>query len=264
MQNITSLPTNSSVPFNIYGYVPNKPAAVVVCLLFLAEAITVLVLMLIRCRRFFMLAAVIGALAEAAGYALRVPSSEHPTERGLAIGTILPILLAPIVIALTAYWCLGFIVRRLGRKSSLFPPACIEWAFVISDVLSFFIQAAGGASLTSSSTAAQKLGKTLLIIGLSFSLASFTVFLASVGFVHCRSCGERGKWRRLFFALYINGVCLIVRSSYRLLEYISGYRTGFFRKELWFYLLDAVPMLLAVGSWIVWPPSFYSIEKGSD
>jgi len=208
-----------------------------------------------------MIAVVVGCLAEAIGYGLRILSARKPDNLGLYVASILPILLAPIVIALGAYLTAAFLVKRLGRRVSLLSPKVFERAFVAADVVSFVVQAIGGSLFAKPNPTLEKIAKVILVVGLTIALVSFTIFLFNVFVVHRRSRSTAGRWRLLFVAIYVNAVCLIIRSAYRLVEFSSG-RNGYVSKhEYLFYLLDSIPIAIACCTWAFLHPAFFKVPS---
>lgn len=98
----------------------------------------------------------------------------------------------------------------------------IENAFLYLDIIAFFTQAAGSGMLAIQSMA--NTGNKIAIAGMAISCANFLVFATVIVIIHRATIREspdiyRMHVRPLFFALYVNIVCLNIRSIYRLIEF---------------------------------------------
>jgi hypothetical protein len=103
----------------------------------------------------------------------------------------------------------------------------IENAFLYLDILAFFTQAAGSGMLVIQSMA--NTGNKIAIAGMAISVANFVIFACAIFYIHQATRRESPEYynanlRPVFLALYINIICLIIRSIYRLVEFgRSGY-----------------------------------------
>ena len=170
------------------------------------------------------------------------------------------IILAPVGLALADYLLVGKLIRYAGRPFSLVDPRIVEWAFIISDVVSIGIQSGGAALLTSSDPNSVTTGSNILIGGLAFNLVSFTFFTVVTGYLHWRI---RQQMRRpdanenvqaMFYALYGSIALLILRSIYRIVEFATGFLGYIATHEVFFHLLDTLPISLAFGLFIFMHP----------
>jgi hypothetical protein len=105
-----------------------------------------------------------------------------------------------------------------GRKAI----KIIENAFLYLDIIAFFTQAAGSGMLAIQSMA--NTGNKIAIAGMAISCVNFLVFASVIVFIHRATAREspdiyRTHVRPLFLALYINIICLNIRSIYRLIEF---------------------------------------------
>ncbi|KAG8923536.1 hypothetical protein FRC00_006117 [Tulasnella sp. 408] len=66
-------------------------------------------------------------------------------------------------------------------------------------------------------------------------------------------------WRALLFALYVSCAGILVRSFYRAIEISQGYHGHLATEEGFFYTLDSLPLLFAIGVYVAfWPGRFIS------
>ncbi|KAJ7439770.1 RTA1 like protein-domain-containing protein [Mycena latifolia] len=235
-----------------------------------------------RCgRQPFMLALTIGMTAMAGGFAVRILVSHNPTSLGLNIGSTLLILLSPCLFLGLDYMILGRLAALFGpevtSKSMFIAPARIATIFVWSDVLTFVVQALGGSMTTSKKHDTIQLGNTIALVGLSLQLVSFALFVALVVVFGSRVRARfpqvwhsRGHspftafgseyisdWRILYYALCFSCVAILIRSIFRMAEFIQGHAGYLSTHEAYFYALDSLPLWLAMTLYAaVWPPRF--------
>ncbi|KAG0418751.1 Protein RTM1 [Dictyocoela roeselum] len=158
------------------------------------------------------------------------------------------IILAPVGLAFTDYLLVGRLIRTAGHQYSVVNAKFVEIGFIISDFLSIGIQSAG-AGLVSRGTLAENLdeantGSRVLIGGLVINLISFC-FFAIVTFHfhwsisrHKAGFTGREKWVKMFYALYLSIILLIIRSVYRIVEFSMGFRGYIATHELYFYIFE--------------------------
>jgi hypothetical protein len=187
------------------------------------------------------------------GYVLRLLSIRSPDSVLLyALQTVL-ILLPPSLYAATIYMIYGRIVLFVNAPdASIIRPTRITKIFVIGDVISFFIQAGGGAMEASASGA--KLGQKVVLVGLFAQLIFFGFFLV-IAIIFDRRMSKSplrytiptyGKhtWRSLLLLLLGAAAFIIARCVYRVAEFATG-RDGYIMTHEWCgYAGDTVPMFL--------------------
>ena len=168
------------------------------------------------------------------------------------------ILLPPALFAATIYMCLGRIILLVGGDHlSIVKPRSLTRIFVSGDVLSFLVQ--GGASglmvMSSTNPTLGKLGNGMVIAGLVIQLVSFVLFgLTAISF-HRRlrksptqlSYEVDQSWIRTLHILYGISALIIVRSIFRIVEYVMGNGGYPLRHEWTLYVFDAIPMLLCAA-----------------
>ncbi|KAI1442570.1 RTA1 like protein [Annulohypoxylon stygium] len=258
--------SNSATTFVFYRYKPSMAAAVIFIILFAISAL-IHIVMLIRKRTWYFIPFVIGCLFETVGYIGRAMSSpEYPnfTTNPYIIQSVL-LLLGPTLYAASIYMILGRLVMHLEADSySLIKPKWLTKFFVLGDVISFFAQGGGGGVLTQAKSLDDvRRGENIIIGGLCVQILFFGFFMIVTFVFHRRISGKptrnaltvRTPWRKLLIVLYVSSSLIMVRSVYRVIEYILGSDGELQSKEVYLYILDALPMLIVALSYNLFHPS---------
>ncbi|KAJ7926256.1 RTA1 like protein-domain-containing protein [Mycena leptocephala] len=234
----------------------------------------------------FMLPLPIGMTMMAIGFAIRILVHNSPTSLGLNIGTTLLILLSPCLFLALDYVILGRLAGLFGpevsSKAMFISPARVATIFVWSDVGTFFIQAIGGSMTTSSKIATINLGNKIVLVGLGVQLASFGLFTTLMivfgfrvrtQFPHVwRATGNQSfapfskdpvsDWHILYYTLCLSCVSILIRSIFRLAEFIQGHQGYISSHEVFFYCFDSLSLWIAMTLYCsVWPPRFLSAPR---
>ena len=114
-----------------------------------------------------------------------------------------------------------------------------------------------------------KIGEKLVLVGLFLQLFFFAIFVIVAGTFHYRL--ERSlplkkhkgaapsnvdvhalPWKRHLVALYLASGLILVRSTFRVIEYLMGNAGFLLRKEVFLYVFDAVLMLavMLIFNWV--------------
>ncbi|KAJ1716057.1 hypothetical protein AFCA_001344 [Aspergillus flavus] len=209
----------------------------------------------------------IGAATEVAAYAIRAASVHQQDNIGLYATSSSLIVIAPVLVCASLYILIGRLIRSSaggGRATSSsdtetkepvqlfgrFSPSWIPRVFVTSDVVSFLTQAAGSGIASSNDwTGKEKdVGVGVLIAGLVLQLVTFGFFLVVVvWFDRSFASGEVEEGvRSVLRGIYIAGFFIMVRLIYRVVEFCMGMNTYTWTHEWPLYVLEAVPMLIAM------------------
>jgi hypothetical protein len=165
-------------------------------------------------------------------------------------------LLPPALFAATIYMCLGRIIRFVGTDHlSIVRPRLLTRVFVGGDVLSFLVQggSTGLSVMAQTNPLMGKLGNWMVIIGLAIQLVSFALFGLTAVLFHTRlrrfptpkSYQVDQSWIKVMYMLYGVSVLIIIRSIFRIVEYVMGTDGYPLTHEWTLYLFDTVPMLVA-------------------
>ncbi|KAI9147343.1 Protein RTA1 [Paramyrothecium foliicola] len=259
-----------------YHYKPSPEAAIVFIVAFsLTTALHVF--QLLRRRTWYFIPFVIGGAFEIAGFILRYISVKQYPDYGKIpyITQTSFILLAPALYAASIYMVLGRIILTLDAEHhSLIKRQRLTKLFVTGDVISFIVQGAGGPLMSSAdSKSREDLGKYIIVGGLFVQIIIFGLFIAVTAIFHRRITLEpttksntlNVPWRRYIFGLYAASVLIMVRSIFRVCEFIEGRDGVLMSKEVYFYVLDTMLMVFVSIVFNTFHPSTiipsYSMDK---
>lgn len=177
------------------------------------------------------------------------------------------ILLAPALFAASIYMTLGRLIRFLQAEHlSLINVRWLAKIFVVGDVLSFVVQGSSvGLSVTGHDTGA----KLIIIVGLLIQIFSFGFFGFTAVMFHRRilksadfAPSDRAfEWKKILYMLYYTSVLIMIRSIFRLVEYIMGNNGYLLRHEWTMYVFDVVLMVGVMGIFYVRYPSSLKVNK---
>lgn len=162
------------------------------------------------------------------------------------------ILASAPLIAATIYMTLGRVILGLdARHLALCSPRWTTKVYVLIDVVSFVCQMAGSAMQSSGDPEGVKTGKTVVVAGLGVQLFAFAGFVLMAAVFHGRLNAEptptamrtHVTWRRHFWALYAVSVLVVVRSAFRLAEFVEGPEGPLYKTETYLYVFDAAVMV---------------------
>lgn len=163
------------------------------------------------------------------------------------------ILLAPALFAASIYIVLGRIIRRVkGEPYSLVPARWLTRMFVSGDVLSFAVQGSAAGLMATGDNA--QLGENIVVAGLFIQIVVFGFFVVTAGVFQVRmqrrptveAEDPASLWREDLGMLYTASGLIMVRSIFRVVEFIMGYDGYLLRHEWTLYVFDAVLMLLVM------------------
>lgn len=259
--------------YKYYNYDPNFAAAAIFVVLFAASSLLHL-FQLFKNRTWYFIPFVVGGAFEAVGYAGRALSSRETPDWTLMpyIMQSILLLLGPTFFAASIYMILGRIIRLTnGEAHSIVRATLVTKIFLVGDICSFLAQSAGGGMLAKAKTQDdQKLGERIIIIGLFIQIAFFGFFIVVSALFHyrislyptARSRRVQVPWQRYLWILYAASALIMIRSIYRLLEYIQGKDGVLQSKEAYIYVLDAALMFAVAATFNAFHPSRI-INKGS-
>lgn len=207
---------------------------------------------------------------EILGYLARALAAEN-TDKLLpfAVQNIF-ILVAPALFAASIYMTLGRLMRSVkGESLSIIPVRWLTRLFVLGDILSFVVQVFGGGMATSEKVDV-KLAENIIIAGLVIQLVIFGMFAVTTVIFHIRvrrwpdsvAVELNPSWKRTMAMMYSVSVLIMVRSVFRVVEYIIG-GNGYLLKHEWpLYVFDAALMALTMAFYGWYYPSNLRIKKG--
>ncbi|CAI7638151.1 unnamed protein product [Penicillium manginii] len=229
----------------MYDFVPSKAAAIAFGILFLITTLLHL-FQLVHKRTWFYIPFLIGCLFEAIGYMTRAKSAtQYPDyDLGPEVIQYILILVAPALLAASIYMEFGrLIIMADGDRFCFIRRTWLTKIFVIGDILSFLAQFSGGAMLANDTTASK--GQNIMKVGVVVQLLFFGVFIATIIVFNMRLSkqGSRTKhivpWKKHIVALYCTGILILIRSIFRLIEFVESTDGPLSRHE-WLSYIKAV------------------------
>ncbi|EEQ91511.2 RTA1 domain-containing protein [Blastomyces dermatitidis ER-3] len=237
---------------DFYKYTPSKAAAIVFIILFLPTT-GFHTFQLVKRSVWFFIPVVVGGIFEIVGYSARIISStEAPlfTDTPYIIQNLF-LLLAPALFAASIYMELGRIIAILhGEKFSVIRRTWMTKIFVTGDILSFVVQGCGGGIMSSGTKSNLSLGQKVIIVGLCIQLIFFGLFIIVSVIFHRRmaarpttaSLSIQVSWSKYLYSLYAVSVLIMIRSIFRIIEYIQGADGTLLSREFYLYIFDATLM----------------------
>lgn len=256
--NGTSSPT---VPYDhslllLTRYYHYDPALWPACVALVAYFLMTILLtcLTIKYRGHYMWIIVGTAFAETVGYALRILMMKQPSLVHYIVTTFF-LLLPPIALAFVNYYVLGRVLQRYGRRILLLKPQYVAVVFLVSDVLTFLLQAGGGGLMASSSTTMRNAGMDTAIFGLVVQLVFFLGFAYLTlhsSFISARYRLYRvHRLRPVYLGLWITIGILFIRNIYRTCEF-SVSDTSYLTTNEWpFYLFDSICIYAALITYAI-------------
>ncbi|CAP91833.1 Pc13g07640 [Penicillium rubens Wisconsin 54-1255] len=159
-----------------------------------------------------------------------------------------------------------------GRRIGMFKPPVLAKVFALLDIGSFVVQMIGG-FMANGTDEQQMHGIHVYMGGIGiqeFFIVCFLVLAVQFhrAMLQLERAGrlpiDRQRWRPLLYALYGSLIAITWRIIYRLIEFSSGYGESnrILYHEWYVYVLDGIPMALAVLVWNIAPPG--AVLQGPD
>ncbi|KAF9324834.1 hypothetical protein BG006_000198 [Podila minutissima] len=162
---------------------------------------------------------------------------------------------------------------RESSKFSFIPPLIVGRIFIISDISTFMVQVVAGSmqgQAGDDNPELANIGDKLFLAavsvqGLSYCLFTLLLTVALMRLVvdrrsnksHALEGGMLGLGKQTTFiavGFYISSLFIILRSVYRVVEYTQGHQGYLISHEVYLFILDAAPLVLAIGIWsFIWP-----------
>ncbi|KAK3935405.1 RTA1-domain-containing protein [Diplogelasinospora grovesii] len=257
-------PNWQTATWSEYRYVPSVGAAVFFCLLFLAST-ALHMFQMWKTKTWFLTPLVVGCLFEFIGFAARSSSASQEPGCWKLMPYIIQsmyILLAPALFAASIYMILGRIILLTdGESRSMIKQRWLTKTFVCGDILCFTMQGGGGGLVAAgrNNQSLGDIGNGVIIAGLVLQLLWFVFFAIVAAVFHRRmslaptaSSGQPAiRWQSYLHTLYFVSGLIMVRSLFRVIEYVQGNTGYLLTTEAFLYVFDAVPMFIVV-TWLHW------------
>jgi tellurite resistance protein TehA-like permease len=107
------------------------------------------------------------------------------------------------------------------------------------------------------------LGQYIIIGGLGIQIFFFQIFIITTGIFHYRilrfpsqhSQSLTVPWQRFLMVLYASSALILVRSVFRIAQYVMGQDGILLSHEYYLYIFDGCLMFLCMVLFIIWHPS---------
>jgi hypothetical protein len=161
---------------------------------------------------------------------------------------------APLIAA-TVYMTLGRFIRALdAERYSIIRASWLTKIYVLIDIGSFVCQMMGSAMQGSGDAKGVELGKNLVLGGLGVQLVALSIFIITAVVVHRHLNREPTHvaknqcvhWRRHLWTLHGVSILIVVRNTFRLIEFGAGHDNVLATNEAFLYLFDATLVSLVV------------------
>ncbi|EWC43438.1 hypothetical protein DRE_07579 [Drechslerella stenobrocha 248] len=265
-------------------YCPSFPAAALFAVLFGLSTITHIVQAFCYGKLRLSWVIILGSAWETIAFGLRTAATQKPLSDGLGIPSVILIYLAPLLVNAFAYMVLGRMVwyYLVAKRVCRIGATRLTVIFVWLDIIAFLVQLAG-ASLTTGHSEAdatpeakadsarlQQIGLNIYMGGIGFQLFWILVFSGvawrfRVKAVRGVDLQRPTSWRVLLAVLYFTLFMIGVRIIFRLVEFSQGiYDATLTTHEVFFYVLEAAPMLIACVTWNVFHPGRFLVGPESE
>lgn len=191
----------------------------------------------------------------------------NTTTMGPYIVSNIFILLSPTLFAASIYMTLGRIIRCIGGEHlSVIKVSRLTKTFVWGDVLSFIVQ---GNSSSLSILGHDTWAKVAVIGGLAIQLLSFSIFWLTAIIFEKRirrsptpeSLLPGIPWKKSLYMLYAVSALVMIRSIFRVIEYVLGNNGYPLAHEWTLYMFDSIPMFIVMVVFLIWYPSELQASK---
>lgn len=263
---------NGGYDFKLYRYDPSLPAAIVATIIF-AVLTAVHFWRLRRAGAVYFTPFLIGGIFQTIGYCGRIWSHFDKESIGGFVMQAILILVAPALFAASIYMILGRLIRALGAEHlSLIPIKWVTKIFVTGDVIAFGLQAGGGGIQSAGTLEMYDMGEKIIIAGLFVQIAVFGFFVVTALLFHSRMLKNSHAgtsqgpvaWKRHLYVLYVTSALILIRSIFRVVEYLQGNGGYLISHEVFIYVMDALLMAIVMAIFAVWYIGDLQPKKASD
>ncbi|KAH7909190.1 RTA1 like protein-domain-containing protein [Hygrophoropsis aurantiaca] len=273
--NATTFPQPTIVSV-VFRYNPSKIVAGVAGGLYVIAS-ALLFTRLFANRTWWGLCLPIASTCMALGFYLRIPMALNPNSLPIFMLQQLLAILPPAAYLAFNYILYGRFVVGLASRSHggiaeswgdawkryswIRSEKVARW-FVASDVTTFLIQGAGGGMQASTNVTSDKLGADILLGGLVLQTLSFALFILLVvrawrSIVRDGVRPAKERWGVVLWTLFFSSTFFMIRCIYRVIELAQGNGGYLMTHEVYFYVLDSLPLLIGISTYVIFWPSKY-------
>ncbi|KAG2033515.1 RTA1 like protein-domain-containing protein [Suillus americanus] len=246
----------------VFKYNPSKVAAAVAGGLYSIASLC-LFMRLFMNKAWWGLCLPIASTFMSVGVFMRIPMAMNPNSHPIFMVQQLFTLLPPAAYLAFNYILYGrFIVNCVDRHYSWIKPERVVRYFVISDITTFFIQGVGGGMEVSTKVTVEKPGANVLLTGLVIQTLSFAFFMVLVAHAWYAILRDgfllrQEPWGLILWILMFSSTAYMIRCIYRVIEIAEGGGNYLVTHEIYFYLLDSLPLLIGICTYIAcWPTKY--------
>ncbi|KAH7350666.1 putative RTA1 domain protein [Rhexocercosporidium sp. MPI-PUGE-AT-0058] len=246
-----------------YGYYPNLPGNIVLCLGLSIKGRTWT----------WLIGLFIGCGLEFAGYIGRILMHSNPWSSAAFRLQIVALILGPSFVAAGIDLTLKHLVINFGPQYSLIKPVLYTWLFIGFDIFSILLQAAGGGLAASGESNPSLLdsGNNLILAGIALQVAQLGAFgIVSVYYAfnvyrHRKDSllvgpGTPASLKYFMSMIVIAYVFILLRCIYRIPEMAGGWGSALQRDEPLFLGLDgAAVAIVAIALTAAHPTIFFPV-----
>ncbi|KAF7562355.1 hypothetical protein G7046_g1792 [Stylonectria norvegica] len=246
----------------LWKYVPNLPVAIVFLILFVIATAAHSWKMTTK-KMWFCIPFVIGGVFEIIGYICRVAAYNSTGSLIIFILQAIFLLLPAVFYAASLYMVYSRIVRAVhGEDFSITSPRWATRIFVTGDFLSLTIQSNGSPLTSNDNPKTVDIGNYIIIAGLALQVVMFIGFGVCCYIFNKRFRAHLNKtgsitdvpWQSSLNMLYSTSFLILVRSIYRVAEFVLG-QDGYLIVNEWpFYVFDGALMFLVMAIFFIWYP----------
>jgi len=258
-----------------YYYIPTEWICIIFVVLFGLSTI-VHTAQVVRSRYWWLFpSAIFCGLLEIAGWSGRLWASQNPYIKPPVILQAVALVIAPTHLVAANFILLGRIIRRLGPQYSRLTPRRYTIIFVSWDIISLVVQAMGG-GIASGSQIPQsqaKLGANIALGGIVFQLVSIIVYCSLAAEFLARYTRDRpvrrlafdgvfrgktdARLNRMLQAMLIMTTFILIRTIYRVVEFVGGWNGKVLSTQWPFNVFDATMITLAMLTLNLFHPGIY-------
>ncbi|KAK7431570.1 hypothetical protein QQZ08_001788 [Neonectria magnoliae] len=237
--------------YYLWNYLPSRAAAIIFLFLFLIATAAVAWRMY-KTRTWYCSVFVAGV--EVVGYAGRANAYDKTDKLMPFVIQNSCILLAPVLFAASIYMVLRRVIMQVhGEAHSIIPVKWLTKIFVLGDLFSFMFQ--GGAAGLMATGDKAELGQNIIIGGLFIQIFIFGVFMVTAVIFQMRmrkaptpeTEDPNFSWEASIYMLHSVSALIMVRSTFRVVEFIMGHDGYLLQNEWPLYAFDAVLMFTVMA-----------------
>ncbi|KAK6330464.1 hypothetical protein TWF696_003355 [Orbilia brochopaga] len=246
--------------YQLYKYSPSVPAAVVFTLIFAILAV-LHTYYLFKNKGWYWIPFTLGVIFEAIGYAGRIAGHYYPYSLAWYILQAVFILIGPTVFAASIYMTLSRIAIALHSEELLIiRPKWLTIIFVCGDLLSLNTQSGGAGLLAKDDPKTVDIGQKIVTGGLLIQILFFGAFILVTLLFHRRlhaspaHHADLARGRKYLYVMYAANTFILVRSIFRVAEYVMPHDGPLLSTEVYLYIFDATLMTLTVVVYLIVKP----------